>query len=176
MDGNHNYFTLEELKRNTTRAEIENTVPERIRLEIEYWKNRPSREVIVAWSAFLQSLDEWSPAADDSLMQDLRGMLPHIDDNPVAEIAVTRKLFLSDQERRNVTMPQLEADVIPRLRAQLEQFAMHPPREVIIAWNSYIIALGEWSPGSTGNFAARLRGMLPPIANDPSDAITEGRF
>ncbi|GAC1556250.1 MAG: hypothetical protein NVS3B17_03480 [Vulcanimicrobiaceae bacterium] len=73
-------------------------------------------------------------------------------------------------------MPQVEADVVPRLRSQLEEHAMHPPREVVIAWNGYIQALAEWSPGSSGRIIPRLRGMLPPISNDPAEAIADGRL
>ncbi|GAC1633083.1 MAG: hypothetical protein NVS4B5_22100 [Vulcanimicrobiaceae bacterium] len=168
--------TLQDAQRRTTREDVEYGILDRLNLELKYWNHQPPREVIVAWQAYLQSVDEWAPAATAVQIAQYRSMLPKTDDNAVALIAATRSQHLSDLQRRNVTMLQVEADVVPRLRLHLDEHAMHPPREVVIAWNGYIQALAEWSPGSSGNIIPRLRGMLPPIANDPAEAIADGRL
>jgi hypothetical protein len=61
-----------------------------------------------------------------------------------------------------------------RIQADIEHFSGILPERNAIAWRAYLAALLEWNMIGPAEFD-KLRGLVPPVEDDPALAILRGR-
>ena len=69
--------------------------------------------------------------------------------------------------QRSITSARVETLVSERIGDDIDFYERRLPREVVVMWNGYLQSLAEWSPAATSAMIARLRSMLPEIADEP---------